>query len=77
MKTSYDETVFRGILLDPGCSVLSTGGTQQYQAYCRFIGQAISIDEKNKHQSYLAMSGIVHSGLRTYGSLLAPDTYRS
>lgn len=38
MGRRYDSTAFRGLLIDYGCSYLSTGGIAQYVAYCRENG---------------------------------------
>lgn len=44
MKSRYSDSSFRGILVDPGCSIISTGGFAQYKAYCAFVGQTSSIN---------------------------------
>lgn len=44
MKAKYDDTQFRGIIIDSGCSLASVGGLPQYHAYYRTMGHSPDIN---------------------------------
>lgn len=63
MQQRYSGPFFCRILVDPGCSVISTGGISQYTAYChnndgRFTGQYPVIDEAE--QASVILGDVCH-----------------
>lgn len=48
MERRYDSSAFRGLLINSGCSFISTGGIGQYIAYCREHGLKTEVDTTKK-----------------------------
>lgn len=65
MQSRYSKKVFRGILVDPGCSIISTGGLAQYKAYCSFVGQTPSIDSSK--QASIILGDVRHRAIGMAG----------
>ena len=76
----YTDKKFFGVLIDTGCATASTGGEQQYIAYCRFVGQEPDIDTSSSTSCAFGVGkvqskgiGIIHFPLRKSANLKLAD----
>lgn len=61
--TSMRAREFLVLLVDTGCSKASTGGLQQYKAYCEYAGSAIIIDDTRRAQCNVGIGSAISIGI--------------
>lgn len=65
-------THFHGIMVDTGCSRASTGGVEQYRAYCKLMGRSPVIDPKRKCAIHFGNGSTTSIGIAVVDFPLGP-----